>query len=134
MAAHELSRVQYEIGTYGHSQSPASELADHYDYDHYTESNVTHFVETGYSEEHAHDTTYHELKSFIEALNQDDQIKLVALMWIGRGTYGPDEWDAALETAESQARGLTADYLLNVPLFPDYLEEAIEQMDISKYN
>src|SRR6478609_2612809 len=43
------------------------------------------------------DATADELKGFIRDLNEDEQASLVALAWIGRGSFGPDELDEALD-------------------------------------
>jgi hypothetical protein len=42
------------------------------------------------------DATADELKGFIRDLNEDEQASLVALAWIGRGSFGPEELDEAL--------------------------------------
>ena len=34
-----------------------------------------------------------ELSSFIRAMNEDEQLDLVALMWLGRGDGSIEEWD-----------------------------------------
>ena len=56
---------------------------------------------------------------------------LVALMWIGRGTYESDELDDALATARSERVNKTSDYLLGVPLLADYLEEGLQKFNYS---
>lgn len=73
------------------------------------------------------DPTYQEIKTFVEDLNEDEQIDLVALMWLGRGDYSVVEWDDAREEAKRarDEHGHTADYLLGAPLVGDYLEEAL---------
>ena len=38
------------------------------------------------------DPTYRELMAFIRALDEDEQVWLVALAWIGRGTYDAKDW------------------------------------------
>ena len=53
----------------------------------------------------------------------DEQASLVALAWIGRGSFGPEELDEALATARAERTNRTEDYLLGMPLLPDYLEE-----------
>jgi uncharacterized protein DUF3775 len=45
-------------------------------------------------EDHRDDPTYQELRSFIGALTEDEQIDLVALTWLGRGDASLEEWDA----------------------------------------
>ena len=77
------------------------------------------------------DATEGELKEFIANLNVDEQAGLVALMWIGRGTYEPEEYDEAKATAISERVNATEDYLLGVPLLADYLEEGLDKMGFS---
>jgi hypothetical protein len=71
------------------------------------------------------DPVYQELVSFIRALDEDEQIALVALAWLGRGTYDIAEWRQALETARNERNRRTAEYLLGLPLLGDYLEEGL---------
>ena len=82
-------------------------------------------------EDFADDATFAELKEFIHDLNEDEQVSLVALAWIGRGSFGPDELDDALDTARSERTARTEDYLLGMPLLSDYLEEALDKLGYS---
>jgi hypothetical protein len=77
------------------------------------------------------DATQEELKGFIRDLNEDEQASLVALAWIGRGSFGPEELDEALATARAERTNRTEDYLLGMPLLPDYLEEALDRLGYS---
>jgi hypothetical protein len=77
------------------------------------------------------DATADELKGFIRDLNEDEQVSLVALAWIGRGSFGPDELDEALSTARAERTNRTEDYLIGMPLLPDYLEEALDRLGYS---
>jgi hypothetical protein len=77
------------------------------------------------------DATQDELKGFIHDLNEDEQVSLVALAWIGRGSFGPEEIDEALATARAERNNRTADYLLGMPLLPDYLEEGLDRLGYS---
>jgi len=77
------------------------------------------------------DATESELKTFIADLNVDERISLVALMWIGRGTFEPDELEPAKETARAEGVNPTEDYLLGVPLLADYLEDGLDKLGIS---
>jgi hypothetical protein len=79
----------------------------------------------------AADPTRSELVSFIDALNEDEQAHLVALAWVGRGTFEPEEFDEAVATARSERTTATSQYLLGIPLLADYLEEGLERMGIS---
>ena len=71
------------------------------------------------------DATYQELMEFIRSLDEDEQINLVALAWLGRGTYDIGEWREALREARSQHNKRTAEYLTGLPLLGDYLEEGL---------
>jgi hypothetical protein len=76
-------------------------------------------------EDQADDPVRSELVSYINGLNEDDQIQLVALAWLGRGTYALEEWNDALETARGEHNKRTAQYLLGLPMLGDYLEEGL---------
>lgn len=82
-------------------------------------------------EDFTNDPTRAELAGFIDRLNYDEQANLVALMWVGRGTYEKDEFDEAVETARAERVNATSSYLLGVPLLADYLEEGLEKMGYS---
>lgn len=74
------------------------------------------------------DTSRPELVQFIAALNEDEQAHLVALTWVGRGTFEPDEFNEAVETARQEKVNSTAEYLLGLPLLADYLEDGLERL------
>jgi hypothetical protein len=77
------------------------------------------------------DPTAAEIAGFIDALNDDEQAHLVALAWIGRGTFEAEELAEAVETARSEQTNSTASYLLGLPLLSDYLEEGLEKLGFS---
>lgn len=80
---------------------------------------------------HHADPTYRELRSFISTLNEDEQVDLVALTWLGRGDAALDEWDDLRAEAARAHNRRTASYLLAKPLLPDHLEEALDQFGLS---
>ena len=82
-------------------------------------------------EDFSDDATQAELKEFIRDLNEDEQASLVALAWVGRGSFAPDELDEAIATARSERTNRTEDYLLGMPLLPDYLEEGLDRLGYS---
>ena len=71
------------------------------------------------------------LKTFIADLNVDEQVSLVALAWIGRGTYEPEELSDAMDTARAERVNPTEDYLLGIPLLADHLEAGLDRLGIS---
>jgi len=77
------------------------------------------------------DATESELRAFIARLNEDEKASLVALMWIGRGTFEPEDVAEAMQTARAEASTPTEDYLLGSPHLPDHLEDGLEKMGYS---
>jgi len=88
-------------------------------------SNPTDDGNADIMEDQAGDPTRAELVAAIRGLNEDEQIELVALAWLGRGTYDIEEWQEALDTARSEHNKRTAQYLLGLPMLGDYLEEGL---------
>lgn len=71
-----------------------------------------------------------ELRAFIAGLNEDEATALVALAWVGRGTFSADEFAEAQSTARAEATTPTADYLIGMPHLPENLEAGLEAMGI----
>jgi hypothetical protein len=71
------------------------------------------------------DPVAQEIREFVNALDEDQQIDLVALTWVGRGDYGIAEWRDAREQAAAAHNERTADYLLGLPLLSEFLEDAL---------
>ncbi|ADP71433.1 hypothetical protein Rvan_2208 [Rhodomicrobium vannielii ATCC 17100] len=82
-------------------------------------------------EDRPDDATRQELREFLDSLNEDEQASLIALAWIGRGTYAPGELDEAIATAKTEHGNNPVDYLFGLPLLPDYLEDALDQLGYS---
>ena len=80
-------------------------------------------------EESASDATYQDLRETIRNLDLDEQVALVALAWIGRGTYTPKEWREAVDEARGAHNSHTAEYLTGLPLLGDYLEEGLNAIE-----
>ena len=72
-----------------------------------------------------------ELVSFIQGLNVDEQIDLVALTWLGRGDGSLDNWDELRAQAAQAHNNRTATYLIETPMLGDYLEEALSEFGLS---
>lgn len=71
------------------------------------------------------------LKQYIADMNGDEQASLVAVMWIGRETFGAEELAEAIQTAKAEATAPTENYLLGIPMLPDYLESGLEALGYS---
>jgi len=72
-----------------------------------------------------------ELRAFIDRFGVDEQAELVALMWIGRGSFDVQELDEAIAMAQSEASTPTADYLIGTPHLADHLEAALDALGVS---
>jgi hypothetical protein len=70
------------------------------------------------------------LRAFIEGLNEDEQAHLVALAWVGRGAYEPEDYSEALRTAFAEKSIPTADYLMGMPHLAENLESGLEAMGV----
>jgi len=84
--------------------------------------------------EEAFATVRAELKSFIDAMDQDEQCELVALTWVGRGDFTAKEWSAAVAQARERRTGSTANYLIGIPLLSSLLEDGLAEFGESCEN
>jgi hypothetical protein len=80
-------------------------------------------------EDSADDPTQQELLEMIRSMDEDEQIHLVALAWLGRGTFAPAEWDNAVAQARDAHNTHTAEYLIGLPLLGDYLEDGLAALE-----
>jgi hypothetical protein len=87
-------------------------------------------------EDNGGDPVGSELGSFIAALNEDEQVDLVALTWLGRGDGEIDDWDD-LRTRAVEVRGEyrkprheTVQYLLGEPMLGDLLADGLDAFGI----
>lgn len=88
-------------------------------------SNATDDRMVSVLESRSNDQVAQEIRAFVEALDEDQQIDLVALTWIGRGDYDIGEWKEARKQAAAVHNGRTAEYLLGLPLLSEFLEDAL---------
>lgn len=77
------------------------------------------------------DRTMPEFQGFVARLPVEQQAELVAVMWIGRGAFEPQEWEEALGVAIQEASSPTADYLAGSPHLADHLENGLDALNIS---
>jgi hypothetical protein len=99
-------------------------------------SNAADDGETDVLEDNGSDPVAAELAGFIQAMNEDEQLDLVTLMWLGRGDGDVDEWDdlraRAIEArAEYKApRREAVQYLLGEPMLGDLLADGMDELGI----
>lgn len=82
-------------------------------------------------EDNGTDPVVREISGFINALTEDEQIDLVALMRLGRGDGTIEEWDDLRKQAEEGRNGRTARYLLGEPLLGDFLADGLGEFGLS---
>lgn len=82
-------------------------------------------------EDYGDDPLAAEIREVIDDLNEDEQIELVALSWVGRGDFLVEEWEDALTAARDRHTGPSSIYLLGMPLLGDLLEEGFTALGYS---
>jgi hypothetical protein len=92
-------------------------------------SNPSDDGDTDILEDKPSDATCEELAGAIRALNENECAELIALAWLGRGTYDLAEWREAIATARSEHGRRAAEYLIGLPLLGDYLEDGMALFD-----
>jgi len=75
--------------------------------------------------DHGGDYTLAELTDCIGEMNQRQRAELIALMWVGRGDYGVEDWEQAVDDAIGDHSVRAAAYLLAHPMVSDDLEEGL---------
>ena len=73
---------------------------------------------------------WREITALINGLTEDEQVDLIALMRLGRGDGGIEEWEELRREARETRDTAAADYLLGEPLVSDYLAEGLNAFGI----
>jgi len=81
-------------------------------------------------EDHADDPVRSELIALIRGLNEDEQIDLVALTWLGHGDGDLDDWQDLRAEAARAHNKQTAECLL--PLLGDDPEKSLSELAICR--
>ncbi len=81
--------------------------------------------------DNGNDPVVREITGFINALTEDEQVDLVALMRLGRGDGSIEEWKDLRREALDGRNGRTASYLLGEPLLSDFLAEGLDQFGLT---
>jgi hypothetical protein len=82
-------------------------------------------------EDNANDAVVQEITGLINAMTQDEQIDLIALMRLGRGDGTINEWKELRGEAADGRNGGTARYLLGEPMLGDLLAEGLAAFGLS---
>jgi Protein of unknown function (DUF3775) len=82
-------------------------------------------------EDNGGDPVVREITGFINAMTEDEQIDLVALMRLGRGDGAIEEWKDLRREAADGRNKRTASYLLGEPMISDYLAEGLDAFGLT---
>ncbi|OBQ57988.1 hypothetical protein A8146_22375 [Mesorhizobium loti] len=96
-----------------------------------TGSNPTDDNEIAVLQDHDDDPVHEELVSLISELSIDEQIDLVALMWLGRDSGAAVDWDELRQQAADAHNRHTASYLCGNPLLGDHLAAGLDALGLS---
>jgi len=94
-------------------------------------SNPSDDAQRSVLEDRPDDPAEQELRVFIDELDEDEQIDLVALVWFGRGDGEFSDWDGLRSEAARAHNQRTADYLMGIPVLSDLLEESMNAFGLS---
>lgn len=81
--------------------------------------------------DHQNDLTVKEIVSTISDLEPDQQVDLLALMYLGRGDYNAEEWDEAIQEAKINWRPNLVKTFLENPQVSDFWEEGLSMLNYS---
>jgi hypothetical protein len=82
-------------------------------------------------EDELNDGVEEEVRATLDDLAEDQLAEVVALAWVGRGTYDASEWDEAYAEAGDLGAEERIDELLDMPLLGGYLEAGLAAFDYS---
>jgi hypothetical protein len=75
--------------------------------------------------DHRDDLNVAEFNGIVSDMSERQRSELVALMWVGRGDFGPEEWEEAVDEALGDFSIRAAAYVLAHPMVSDHLEEGM---------
>jgi hypothetical protein len=66
----------------------------------------------------------------VSGLNEDEQLDVLALMWVGRGDFASFD-EARAEASDMSDKHIALRYLIGTPGLGDHLEEGLAQLGVS---
>lgn len=82
-------------------------------------------------EDEANESIEAEMSAALDDLADDQIAEVLALAWVGRGTYDASEWDEALEEASDPDSEDPIDQILDMQMLAGYLEAGLAAFDLS---
>lgn len=77
------------------------------------------------------DSVEQEISAALDGLTEDQRAELLALAWIGNGTFDVGDWDEAISEASDPKGDSSAEQLMDMPMLAAYLEAGLEAFDLS---
>lgn len=77
------------------------------------------------------DSVEEEIAGALEDLADDQIAEVLALAWIGNGTFDAAEWDEATAAANDPDSDPAKDQLMEMPMLAAYLTAGLEAFDLS---
>ncbi len=77
------------------------------------------------------DSVEEEIAAIIDDLADDEKAELLALAWVGRGTFDAEDWDDAIEAASDGDAEDAVDQLMDMPMLAAYLDAGLAAFDMS---
>ena len=82
-------------------------------------------------EDEADETIEEEMFGLLDDLGEDQVEEILALAWVGRGTYDVSEWTEALEAAREPDQEEPIDQLLEMPNLAGLLDAGLAAFDLN---
>ncbi len=82
-------------------------------------------------EDEANEAIEEEMMALLDDLGEDQVQEILALAWVGRGTYDASEWDEALEAAADSDAEDPVDQLLDMPTLAAFLDAGLAAFDLN---
>lgn len=82
-------------------------------------------------EEGEDDTVEIEIRAALDDLADDELAEILALAWVGRGTYDASEWEEALEEASDPDGEDPIEQLMDMPMLAGLLDAGLAAFDLS---
>ncbi len=76
------------------------------------------------------DRAENEFDGFVNQLTDDEKVALVAVFWVGRGSFEAEDYAEAVTTAAHEATTPTATYLKGSPHLADHLEAGMDALGL----
>jgi hypothetical protein len=82
-------------------------------------------------EDESNEAIEEEMMALLDDLGEDQVQEILALAWVGRGTYDISEWDEALEEAADKDAEDPVDQLMDMPTLAAYLDAGLAAFDLT---